>query len=196
MPRRSVPLVAALAIAGVVLGASAAAMTLGPIRDAPALSAHAADSPSPSASGAHRGDERASRSGLREDLASPSASPSSASPSQSPSKKATTTPTQPAGGGAVVNSGNCPVSYYGGGGTTASGEPLDDKAFTAAHKTLPFNTRVRVTNPANGKSVVVRINDKGPFSGNRCLDLTTAAFAAIANLSAGVINAKYEVLSA
>jgi rare lipoprotein A len=52
-----------------------------------------------------------------------------------------------------------------------------------------------VTNPANGKSTTVRINDRGPFSGNRCLDLTTAAFAAIASLSAGVITVRYDVLT-
>ena len=52
-----------------------------------------------------------------------------------------------------------------------------------------------MTNPKNGKSVVVRITDRGPFVSGRCLDLTTAAFSAIASTSAGVITAKYEVLS-
>jgi rare lipoprotein A len=52
-----------------------------------------------------------------------------------------------------------------------------------------------VTNPSNGKSTTVRINDRGPYAGGRCLDLSRAAFAAIANLSAGVITVKYEVLS-
>ena len=66
---------------------------------------------------------------------------------------------------------------------------------TAAHKTLPFNTRVRVTNPANGKSVVVRINDRGPFVSGRCLDLARGAFMVIASVGAGVIdNARYQVL--
>jgi rare lipoprotein A len=95
----------------------------------------------------------------------------------------------------VVSSDTCGVSYYSDGQRTANGEVFDPNAFTAASKTLPFNTRVRVTNPANGKSVVVRINDRGPYVSGRCLDLSRAAFQAIASLSAGVIPAaKYEVL--
>jgi rare lipoprotein A len=58
------------------------------------------------------------------------------------------------------------------------------KGPNAAHKTFPFNSRVRVTNPSNGKSVTVRINDRGPFvHGSRCLDLSRAAFEAIGSLS-------------
>jgi rare lipoprotein A len=190
LPRRSVPLIAALTIAGVVLGASVAAMTLGPATDTPAVSAHVDAVPSTTAS--HTSDERASRSGLRADDPSPSASSSPAAP---PTKKPATAPSQPSGGGNVTSSGTCGVSYYGDGQTTASGEPFNPNVFAAAHKTLPFNTRVRVTNPKNGKSVVVRIWDRGPFVSGRCLDLTTAAFAAIASLSSGVITAKYEVLS-
>jgi rare lipoprotein A len=88
------------------------------------------------------------------------------------------------------------MSYYADGQKTANGEQFDPNAFTAANKTLPFNTRVRITNPANGKSVVVRINDRGPFVAGRCFDLSRAAFAAIASLSSGVLSAaKYEVLS-
>jgi rare lipoprotein A len=95
----------------------------------------------------------------------------------------------------VTGSGTCPASFYSDGQKTANGENFDPNAFTAANRTMPFNTRVRVTNLANNKSTTVRINDRGPFSGNRCLDLSRAAFGAIANLSAGVINVKYEVLS-
>ena len=192
LPRRSVPLIAALTIAGVVLGASVAAMTLGPATDTPAISAHVDAVPSTTAS--HTSDERASRSGLRADDPVPSPSASS-SPAAPPTKKPATAPSQPSGGGNVTSSGTCGVSYYGDGQTTASGEPFNPNAYTAAHKTLPFNTRVRVTNPKNGKSVVVRITDRGPFVSGRCLDLTTAAFSAIASTSAGVITAKYEVLS-
>jgi peptidoglycan lytic transglycosylase len=180
-------------IAGVVLGASIAAMTLGPATDAPVTTAQGS-SPAPSASASRSGDERASRSGLRANPdPSPSASASAApSPTKAAPKKAA--PSQPSGGGAVTSSGTCGASYYTG-GTTANGEKLDPNAYTAAHKTLPFNTRVRVTNPANGKSVVVRINDRGPFVAGRCLDLTPGAFGAIASLGAGVITVKYEVLS-
>jgi len=64
-------------------------------------------------------------------------------------------------------------SYHG--GKTASGETSRPGALTAAHRTLPFGTMVRVTNRRNGQSVVVRINDRGPFTRGRVIDLTPAA---------------------
>ncbi len=70
------------------------------------------------------------------------------------------------------------ASYYGNelaGNRTASGQRFDPGQLTAAHRTLPLGSKVRVTNPANGKSVVVRINDRGPFHGKRVLDLSKAA---------------------
>ena len=70
------------------------------------------------------------------------------------------------------------ASYYAAkfdGRRTASGERFDNAAMTAAHRTLPFGTRVRVTNVANGKSVIVRINDRGPFSAGRMIDVSRAA---------------------
>jgi rare lipoprotein A len=67
---------------------------------------------------------------------------------------------------------------------TASGEIYDMHALTAAHPTLPFGTWVRVTNPKNGRSVVVRINDRGPFGGRYIIDLSYAAAKAIGALSA------------
>jgi rare lipoprotein A len=70
------------------------------------------------------------------------------------------------------------ASYYGPGfhgGTTASGERFNQWALTTAHRYLPFGTRLRVTNRYNGRSVVVRVNDRGPFVGGRGLDLSTAA---------------------
>ena len=94
----------------------------------------------------------------------------------------------------VVDSGSCGASFYSEGQLTANGEKFDPTALTAAHKTLPFNTKVRVTNPANGKSVTVRINDRGPFIDGRCLDLSRAAFAQIASLDAGALTVRYEVL--
>jgi rare lipoprotein A len=94
----------------------------------------------------------------------------------------------------VVDSGSCGASFYDEGQLTANGESFDPSALTAAHKTLPFDTMVRVTNPANGKSVTVRINDRGPFIDGRCLDLSRAAFAAIASVDVGALTVKYEVL--
>jgi rare lipoprotein A len=88
----------------------------------------------------------------------------------------------------------CGASYYDEPQPTANGEQFDPEALTAAHKTLPFNTRVRVTNPSNGKSVVVRINDRGPYIDGRCIDLSRAAFRAIAPLGLGHATVEYEVL--
>jgi rare lipoprotein A len=91
---------------------------------------------------------------------------------------------------------SCGASFYHEPQGTANGETFDPDALTAAHKTLPFNSLVRVTNPATGKSVTVRINDRGPYIDGRCLDLSRAAFAAIANLSQGVLSVvTYEVLA-
>lgn len=95
----------------------------------------------------------------------------------------------------VVGSGSCGASFYDEGQMTANGEQFDPDALTAAHKTLAFNTRVRVTNSDNGKSVVVRINDRGPFVEGRCLDLSRAAFASIASTSQGEVDVKYEILA-
>jgi rare lipoprotein A len=95
----------------------------------------------------------------------------------------------------VVATGSCAASYYDEGQKTASGETFDPTELTAAHKSLPFNSLVRVTNPANGQSVVVRINDRGPYYGDRCLDLSGSAFAAIANPGLGVVDVRYEVLA-
>ena len=70
------------------------------------------------------------------------------------------------------------ASYYGkrfAGRRTASGERFNPAQLTAAHKTLPFGTMVLVTNPHNGKSVTVRINDRGPYSHGRSIDLSSAA---------------------
>jgi rare lipoprotein A len=97
---------------------------------------------------------------------------------------------------AVTSSGTCGASYYHEPQGTANGETFNPDALTAAHKTLAFNSLVRVTNPANGKSVIVRINDRGPYIDGRCLDLSRAAFATIADLGQGVLKVvKYEVLS-
>ncbi|MEV0453578.1 septal ring lytic transglycosylase RlpA family protein [Catellatospora methionotrophica] len=95
----------------------------------------------------------------------------------------------------VLDSGTCKASYYDEPQGTANGETFDPDALTAAHKSLKFNTRVRVTNTTNGKSVVVRINDRGPYIAGRCLDLSRAAFAEIANLGSGVTTVRYDILA-
>lgn len=83
------------------------------------------------------------------------------------------------------------ASWYGErfhGRRTASGEPFNMRDLTAAHKTLPFGTRVRVRNVNNGREVVVRINDRGPFSPKRVIDLSHAAASALDMLRSGVVS--------
>ena len=91
------------------------------------------------------------------------------------------------------------ASWYGGGEKlnrhTANGEVFRDSTMTAAHWTMRMGTRVRVTNLANGKSVVVRINDRGPHPRlKREIDLTRAAFAKIASLNSGLIRVRVQRL--
>ena len=89
------------------------------------------------------------------------------------------------------------ASWYGDahhGQRTASGERYDMTAMTAAHRTLPFGTRVRVTNVANGKSVVVRVNDRGPFVAGRIIDLSRAAAQEVEVLGTGLFTVRLEVL--
>jgi rare lipoprotein A (peptidoglycan hydrolase) len=78
--------------------------------------------------------------------------------------------------------------------STANRELYIPTNLTAAHKTLPFNTTVRVTNIANGKSVDVRINDRGPYSTGVDLDLSRSAFETIASAGAGIINVEYSIV--
>jgi len=78
---------------------------------------------------------------------------------------------------------------------TASGERLDNEQFTTAHKSLPFGTWLVVTNLENGKSVEVRVNDRGPYSTGVDLDLSRSAFAAIASTGEGIITTEYAIKS-
>ena len=78
--------------------------------------------------------------------------------------------------------------------TTANGEIFDNSAMTAAHRTLPFGTRVLVTNIRNGKQVEVVVNDRGPFVRGRVIDLTQAAFARIEDVQRGVAEVDLAVL--
>ncbi len=90
------------------------------------------------------------------------------------------------------------VSWYGralAGRPTASGERFDPAALTMAHRQLPFGTRVRITNPENGRSVVVRVNDRGPFVGERVADVSHAAARELGFVKKGVILARLDVLA-
>jgi rare lipoprotein A len=97
----------------------------------------------------------------------------------------------------VVQTASGQASWYGSkfhGRRTANGERYDMNQMTAAHRSLPFGTKVRVINPRNGRSVVVRINDRGPFSGRRIIDLSRGAAGAIGIVNSGVAPVKLEVL--
>ena len=89
------------------------------------------------------------------------------------------------------------ASYYGRrfhGRRTASGEAFNMNDMTAAHRTLPFGTRVRVTNTRTGASVIVRINDRGPFHGNRVIDVSRAAAGELGLIRSGTGTVTLEVL--
>ena len=79
------------------------------------------------------------------------------------------------------------ASYYSYPGRTANGERYDPKQLTAAHRTLPFGTKLQVTNVNSGRSVVVRVNDRGPFIRGRIVDLSVSAARALGMMSAGVV---------
>jgi rare lipoprotein A len=82
------------------------------------------------------------------------------------------------------------ASWYGAfhhGRRTASGEIFNQNALTAAHPAFPFGTRLRVTNARTGRSIVVRVNDRGPFSANRIVDLSRAAAQAIGLQGVGLV---------
>ena len=91
------------------------------------------------------------------------------------------------------------ASWYGSdfhGKTTANGERYDMYAMTAAHKILPFNTQVKVTNLANGKSIVVRVNDRGPFVADRIIDLTHTGATKIGMIGPGTAKVRVESVGA
>ena len=104
------------------------------------------------------------------------------------------TDSAPAKSSASSGGETCLASFYSDDSATASGEPFDQWAMKTAHKTLPLGTRLRVTNPANGRTVEVTVNDRGPYVAGRCLDLTTGAFKAIADTRQGVAKVSYEII--
>ena len=105
---------------------------------------------------------------------------------------------------AQASSGCTSASYYGtpqdgygyssGKLITASGERFYPNQLTTAHRTLPFGTKLRVVNRHNGKSVIVRVNDRGPFVSGRGLDLSYGAFRTISSPSYGVVSVCYTIV--
>jgi rare lipoprotein A len=86
------------------------------------------------------------------------------------------------------------ASYYWQGSRTASGEKFDKRELTAAHRTLPFGTRVRVTDVKTGRSVTVRVNDRGPFIAGRVIDVSQAAAQELGMVGRGVAKVKLDVV--
>jgi rare lipoprotein A len=118
-------------------------------------------------------------------------------PSSAPgvAKPAPETPSRTAPAALEVRTGR--ASWYGRaheGKPTASGEPFDADAMTAAHRTLPFGTWLLVENVANGRTVRVRVNDRGPVIDGRVLDLSRAAARALGMTGQGVIEVRYRVV--
>ena len=86
------------------------------------------------------------------------------------------------------------ASYYSYDPKTASGEKFDPNELTAAHRTLPFGTRVRITNVATGKAVTVRVNDRGPFVPGRVVDVSRSAAESLGMVGKGVAKVKLDVV--
>ncbi|XUU59910.1 septal ring lytic transglycosylase RlpA family protein [Erythrobacter sp. HA6-11] len=103
----------------------------------------------------------------------------------------------PRGPRTIRDLGTGTASFYGKrfhGRTTANGERFDMRAMTAAHRSLPFGSKVRVTNPSNGRQVVVRINDRGPFAKGRAIDLSRAAAEEIGMIRRGHARVEMELV--
>lgn len=97
-----------------------------------------------------------------------------------------------AGDGKIASSGI--ASFYTEGTQTASGEKFDTHDLTAAHPTLPFGTKLRVTNVSTGRSVTVRVNDRGPYVPGRIVDVSYSAAASLGIVERGVANVKLDVV--
>lgn len=192
----------ALPLAAVVLTglASAAAAAAGTAQAADAAGPHVPSRQAMTQILALRGRPTAASRADRVDLGRPDVPPNlrtpapresspPPTPTESSSPPASSAPADP-----VTATGQCVASYYDTGTTTANGEAFDTNQLTAASKTLPFGTQVRVIDDATKRSVVVRINDRGPYVTGRCLDLTPAAMRALAGPTIGTVHVTYQVL--
>lgn len=122
------------------------------------------------------------------------ATPPATAPASAPAAPAATAATAPA---AAPSAEGGKIAYYGrkfAGRKTASGERFNPNALTMAHKTLPFGTMAKVTNTANQRSVILRVNDRGPSSADRVGDVSLAAARQLRMTRAGVVEARIEVV--
>lgn len=129
------------------------------------------------------------------DIAAPTEAPAQPAPSQ-PETTPPTAKKSPPAPATLPQTGQ--ASWYGPqhqGKETASGTTYDQAALTAAHRSLPFGTKVKVTNLGNGKSVEVEITDRGPFADNRIIDVSEAAAKALDMIESGTANVRLELPS-
>lgn len=137
-------------------------------------------------------ERRAARTARSNRAARRVASDDDSAPRASRSRARASSASQSLTGGGMRSSGV--ASYYWQPQRVASGGWFNPNGMTAAHKTLPFGTRVRVTNLNNGRSVVVRINDRGPYVAGRVIDLSRAAASAVGMTGAGVARVNLAVV--
>lgn len=179
-----------------IAAASIAAIAIGTISIAVSGASSSASSRSQTDAGyPSRSLDRVSRGASRTPLATPSPTPTASAPGETPPAQQAEPVRKKKHHRKILSRGACEASYYSSGGRTASGEEFDPDALTAAHRTLPLGSKVRVTNRDNDRSVIVRINDRGPYVGGRCLDLSSAAMHAVGGIGSGVIPVRYEVLA-
>jgi rare lipoprotein A len=125
--------------------------------------------------------------------------PTSRSVAQQPAPKQVATvtrkqKTRSASSSGSLGASNGLASFYKHGQKTASGERFNPSELTAAHRTLPFGTRVRVTNVTTGKTVTVRVNDRGPFIDGRVIDVSHSAAESLGMVGQGVAKVKLDVV--
>jgi rare lipoprotein A len=204
LTRRRAIVATAAAGAALIAGGTAGAAALGDLAPAPQAAAGAvlpiartAEAEPPAAPAA---DDRRAAEETREQAAQDAAQPLAGTAAEESAEPAADSGDSGSAGdqgsdlAPTGEGGSCEASMYSEPQPTASGETFDPSAMTAAHKTLPMDTMVEVTNPANGKSVTVRINDRGPYIDGRCLDLSTASFETIASSSQGVVDVDWQVV--
>jgi rare lipoprotein A (peptidoglycan hydrolase) len=176
-----------------IAAASIAAVAIGTISIVVTGTSSASSRSRAKAAYSSRTPDRADRGAARTPLATPTPASETPEPTETPPAAQPAQKKQRAR--KILSRGACEASYYASGGRTASGEAYDPDALTAAHRTLPLGSKVRVINRDNDRSVIVRINDRGPFVAGRCLDLSSAAMSAVGGLGSGVIPVRYEVLA-
>lgn len=190
LTRPILPVATGLVVAAVTIGT--VSWTLTGHESGPKKSHGAVSAPEPN----RQTLQRASRNKDRTEATKPSDSGSDkASGSGGSDKSAKDTDAHGDQSSAAGQYGSCSAGFVTTGTNTANGDKFDADADTAANMDLPFGSKVRITNEENGKSVVVKINDRGPYVDDRCFDLTVGAYSKIAPLADRTTTIDYVVIS-